>query len=241
MVEANNAMVICPNCGHSNISVAKFCAKCKTPLKHQDHAQLSVADRIKELQGYADDMLANLKTYAFQEFETVIATTINTSQICPSIYELRQAFNSDNAESDEIILNDERKELMDNQFAFVKELESYTSSSLPLKLSEYETNKINSKVGQGQVDWLILSQKYDDLCGQLKSLGKFDEDTDRIDFSQLFSDSLDSVYNNPRSIGKKIIDSVGVEISAVNSNSIKQIKFLQKFKDHLMVIGYRTA
>ena len=116
----------------------------------------------------------------------------------------------------------------------------YTSSSLPLKLSQYETNKIE-KVGQGEANcWLTLSQKYDDLCGQLKSLGKFD-DADLIDFSQVFNGPLDFVCKNPRASGKKIIDTVGVEILAVNSNSIKQIKFLQKFKDRLYVIGCRTA
>lgn len=245
MGEQNNAMIICPKCGHSNISVAKFCAKCSASLnlKQQDSAPLSVSDRIKELQGYADEMLVNLKTFAFQEFETVVATIINTSQVCPSVYELKEAFNldaSNNSESNKVMSEVERKKLLDVQCAFVKKIELYTSSSLPLKLSQYETNKIE-KVGQGEANcWLTLSQKYGDLCGQLKSLGKFD-DADLIDFSQVFNGPLDSICKNPRASGKEIIDTVGVEMSAVNSNSIKQIKFLQKFKDHLYVIGHRAA
>lgn len=234
MVEPNKAMVICPKCGHSNISVAKFCAKCSTPLKQQDHAQLSVADRIKELQGYADEMLVNLKTFAFQELEIAITTSININQVYLTVSELRKIVNSNSKEK-------YNSDILDKQSEFVKQFDSCTLSKLPSILSEYETNKIETKVHDSKVNWLTLSQKYDDLCGQLKSLGKFNEEADFIDFSKLFNGPLDSVCGDPRTSGRKIIDTVGVEIPAVNSNSIKQIKFLQKFKDHLMVIGYRTA
>ncbi len=232
--QANDATMVCPQCGATNKSGANFCIKCGAQLQ-QSNSELSINDRVKHLKDLVDEMVSNLKSYSFQELETVMLTNLNRDKVYPSVQDLRAMAESKSGEG---MTQSQRQELADKQRDFIQYLDSFDQSKLAATLADYEAQKI-AKVGQ--VNWLELKNQYDDLCGQLKSMNKFQETNDTIDFDQLFEEPVAVICQDAKAAGQRIIKRVGVTMSMVNNNSIRQIKFLMQVQERLNAIAHRVA
>lgn len=234
MAQANDATMVCPQCGANNKSGAKFCIKCGAQMQ-QSNSALSINARVKHLKSLVDEMVISLKSYSFQELETIMLTNLNRDKVYPSVQDLRAMSNSKSGEG---MSQSQRKELANKQHDFIQYLDSFDQSKLAATLADYEAQKI-SKVGQ--VNWLELKNQYDDLCGQLKSMNKFQETNDTIDFDQLFEEPVAVICKDAKAAGQRIIKRVGVTMAKINNNSIRQIKFLMLVQERLNAIAHRVA
>ncbi len=251
MSQDQATQLLCPQCGASNQSGAKFCIKCGTKLKQFEIA-LSIEERIEKLQGHIDEMLANLKSYSFQEIKNIMLFALKQNESYPSVQEVRELANANsnsidsnsaNSNSADSNSNDAMSELQRQYLVYklvllINYLDSFNEEKLVATLSDYEALKI-SKVGQ--ISWIDLMHQYNDLCGQLKSMDQFDADNDSIDFSDLFQGPLEELCKDAKAAGQRIIENVGIELSDVNSNSIEQINFLTMLKESLNTIFQRVA
>lgn len=216
----HNLINICPKCGEVNKASAKFCVKCGAPLKSDLAASLTALDRVKQLQPAVDEMLLNLRRYAFREMEAASITALNQLNVCPNLNNLESFLRK--LEPKELS-DKSHRDVLAKQRGLIEHLKSFDRQKLSITLAKFESQKAKSG---GVGDWQTIVQKYQDLCGQLKAENKFHED-DHVDFSKMkFAD-----LSNDKSVSNNVLF----------NTSVSQIKFLLKLKEHLNVIKQRLV
>lgn len=249
--------MICPKCGQSLPDFAKFCSYCgaslqkqnnndastqpqvnDAPVQQQENDGLDPIKRIDKLQSKVDEMIAALKGYSFHQIETFMLTKLNQNKLYPSWGEIQSVI----SDSD---VSPEKKQMALNQRGTIEYLDTFAPSKLVSQLAVYESSKIeaktklNKQTGDKAEGWLYLVDQYNDLCGQLKSMNKFQPSSDTVNFDELFEVPLRAAVLNSKAKGQQTIKQKGQSLSAINSNSIRQIEFLMKFKEHLGSMKHR--
>lgn len=237
MSQDQATQLLCPQCGAANQSGAKFCVKCGAPLKPETEP-LSLEERIAKLQACVDEMMTSLKSYTLQQVQLCMLAGLNKDNVNPSLLAMGALVKAQLTDKNKGW--SERFKHAKQHAGFLWHMKSVNEFNLPDALAEYEVQKISNI---GSIGWIGLRNQYHDLCGELKSLDKFDEDDDAIDFDEVFAVPLEQACQEAKATGKRIIKDMtsNSKLYDVTWHSTHQMRVLDRLSSFLYNIQQRLC